>query len=30
VLLVFMAVIAGFVLAGILLPLLQMQEALGG
>jgi type II secretory pathway component PulF len=30
VLLVFMAIIAGFVLAGILLPLLQMQEALGG
>ena len=30
VLLVFMAVIAGFVLAAILLPLLQMQSALGG
>lgn len=30
VLLVFMAIIAGFVLAAILLPLLQMQSALGG
>jgi type II secretory pathway component PulF len=30
VLLVFMAIIAGFVLAGILLPLLQLQSALGG
>ncbi|MFM1831460.1 MAG: ral secretion pathway protein [Planctomycetota bacterium] len=29
VLLVFMAIVAGFVLAGILLPLLQMQSALG-
>jgi len=30
VLLVFMAIIAGFVLAGILMPLLQLQSALGG
>jgi len=27
---VFMAVIAGFVLAAILMPLLQLQSALGG
>ena len=30
ILLVFMAIIAGFVLAGILMPLLQLQSALGG
>jgi type II secretory pathway component PulF len=30
VLLVFMAAIAAFVLSGILLPLLEMQKALGG
>jgi type II secretory pathway component PulF len=30
ILLVIMAIIAGFVLAGILMPLLQLQSALGG